>query len=63
MNKVVEKRQLIVHRLSEEVFQQLVKKFPPPMVNNETSAHHAGYLLGIQQVLKVIREGIVTDAN
>lgn len=50
-------------RLSEEVYNQLVKKLPPPVVSDSTSAHHAGYLLGVQHVLKLLREGYVVNEH
>lgn len=47
------------HRLSAESYEQLVKQLPGIAVSNETSALQAGYQLGMQLVLKKLREGFV----
>lgn len=52
-----------VHRLSESAYQDLAKKLPKPLVSNDTSAHHAGYLLGIQYVMQILREGYVVSTG
>lgn len=44
------------HSLSTEMYGQLVKKLGQINVTAETTPMQAGYILGIQQVLKVIRE-------
>jgi hypothetical protein len=57
--KEIEKKAILVHRITQEVYDDLVKKFPPPIVNNDTTAHMAGYQLGIQHVLAELRKGVV----
>lgn len=52
-----------VVRLSPEVYEALVKTLPPVYVSNETTAHQAGYQLGIQLVLSKLREGYVVQAS
>lgn len=52
-----------VHRLSEAAYDELVKKLPRPVVSNDTSAHNAGFLLGIQHVLQFLREGYVIQTS
>lgn len=49
----------VVHRLSQDAYDQLAKTVPGPAVDNEVSAHRAGYLLGIQHILQKLREGFV----
>ena len=49
-----------VNRLAPEVYKDLEKKLPPIAVNNETSPMQAGFQLGVQTVLKMLREGFVT---
>lgn len=49
----------VMTRLDGNVYAQLVKQLPPPQVTEATTAHHAGYLLGIQLVLSKLREGYV----
>lgn len=46
-----------VHRLSAEAYKQLVTKLEAsPVVTSQTTDLQAGYLLGIQRVLHVLRE-------
>ncbi len=52
-----------VVRLNTAVYADLVKKCPPPMVTERTTDHHAGYLLGIQYVLQLLREGYVVQTS
>jgi hypothetical protein len=63
MIKKVEGKPFIVQRLSEEVYEQFAKKFPPPIVNNDTTPQMAGYQLGIQHVLAELRKGVVISGN
>lgn len=51
--------QVEMHRLSTEAYQQLEKTMPPLVVSLETTPHYAGYMLGVQFVLKKLREGFV----
>jgi hypothetical protein len=44
-------------RLNTEVYKSLEKQLPPCVVTERTTEHYAGYLLGIQHVLKLLREG------
>lgn len=46
-----------VVRLTQEQLAELEKKLPPPVVTNSTSDLMAGYQLGIQTVLKELRNG------
>lgn len=51
----IEVRQLV--RLTPEVYASLENLFPKPVVTDNTSAHQAGYQLGIQAVLTALRKG------
>lgn len=46
-------------RLNTEVYNKLEKQLPPCVVTDKTTEHYAGYLLGIQHVLKLLRDGYV----
>lgn len=48
-------------RMSPEVYAALEAKLPAPVVTQATSDLQAGYQLGIQHVLKLLREGYVVD--
>lgn len=48
-----------VHRLSKEAYDALEKLCGPIKPTSTTTAIEAGYTLGVQQVLKLIREGFV----
>jgi len=49
-----------VHRLSTEAYGKLEKALPAvPFVTAETTAHQAGFLIGVQLVLAKLREGYV----
>lgn len=50
------------HRLSPEAYAQLLKQCPMIAVTNDTSAHQAGFQLGVQHVLQKLREGFVVGA-
>ncbi len=43
--------------LTPHLIDRLQAKLTPPIVDNETTAHMAGYQLGIQRVLYVLRTG------
>lgn len=47
----------IVTRLDQDQYNALVRLLPGIAVNNETSPMQAGVQLGVQQVLKLLREG------
>jgi len=44
-------------RLDADQYRQLERQLPPPSVTNSTSDLMAGYQLGVQAVLKALREG------
>jgi hypothetical protein len=48
-----------INRLTAEAYAALEKSLPPMAVSNDTSAMQAGYQLGIQMVLRKLREGFV----
>lgn len=55
-------KHLNVTRLTPEVYADLLKKCPAIMVTAETSAMQAGFQLGVQHILKLLREGYLTEA-
>ena len=46
-------------RLNQEVYAALEKQLPQPHIDPNTSPQQAGFLLGVQAVLKKLREGYV----
>lgn len=46
-----------VVRLAPDVYRALEKQLSPPIVTSQTTELLAGYQLGVQQVLKLLREG------
>lgn len=52
-------RQMV--RLTPAAYQALEKMVPQPYIDNETTPIAAGYKLGVQAVLKALREGYVVD--
>ncbi len=50
-----------VVRLAPDVYRQLESKMYRPIVTAETTAHQAGYQLGIAAVLKELRNGYVVE--
>lgn len=54
VHKVIE-----VHRLSKVMYDRLETKFSKPLVSSQTTAHEAGYQLGIQAVLQHLRQDYV----
>lgn len=50
-----------VTRLTTAAYHALEKMVPQPYVDNETTPIAAGYKLGVQAVLKALREGYVID--
>jgi hypothetical protein len=49
----------VVTRLAPEVYASLVQKCPAIAVTNDTSEMQAGFQLGVQYLLKLLREGFV----
>lgn len=52
-------KEVVVHRLTQEVYKHLEGQMPAPFVNQQTTDVQAGFALGIQYVLKQLREGFV----
>jgi hypothetical protein len=50
-------------RLSPHVYNQFAAQFKPLHPTEQTSALQAGYYLGVEAVLKKLREQIVVDAG
>lgn len=50
-------------RLTPEVYEKLEQQLPKPMVTANTTEHMIGYLLGIQFVLSVLREGFTIGSD
>lgn len=48
-----------IHRLSRPVYEDLEKKFSKLIVTSQTTAHEAGYQLGVQAILQELRRGYV----
>lgn len=55
-------RKVVLHTISREVYMALEQKLrvAPPQTN--TTDIQAGYLLGVEHVLRILRDGWVTDA-
>ncbi|WP_429498852.1 hypothetical protein ACQUFY_05955 [Robbsia andropogonis] len=49
-----------VVRLSADQYRELERKLTPPVVTTATTELLAGYQLGVQDVLKHLRDGFVT---
>lgn len=47
--------------LTQEQYLRLEKALPPPLLDNNTTDLQAGFRLGVQAVLKMIREGFVVS--
>jgi hypothetical protein len=52
-----------LYRLNPSVYEKLEQQLPKPVVTKDTSEHQTGYLLGIQYVLLVLRQGFTIDAD
>ena len=50
-----------VVRLRQDVYLSLESKLPKPVVTDNTSPLQAGYQLGVQAVLKLLREGFTQE--
>jgi hypothetical protein len=48
-------------RLTPEVYKALEAKFSRPIVTENTTAHQAGFQLGVYAVLQALRNGFVVD--
>lgn len=51
----------VVVRLSKPVYEVLENKFSKLIVTSATTAHEAGYQIGVQAVLKELRSGYVVS--
>lgn len=49
----------VVIRLTDEVFRHIESKCPAPVVTHQTTDLQAGFQLGVQHVLKLLRDGVV----
>lgn len=52
-------KEQVVTRLEPDVYAALEANVPPPNVTTTTTELQAGYQLGIQTVLKLLRDGFV----
>lgn len=53
-----------VTRLSPEVYAELAKQFPTLHINEQTTPVQVAFSLGVEKVLKKLREGLVVgDVN
>jgi hypothetical protein len=50
-------KELVVVRLDQSMYRELEQKLTPPVVTSQTTDLQAGYQLGVQSVLKMLREG------
>lgn len=53
----------VIHRLSAEVYLDLEKRYSKPVVTSQTTAHEAGYQLGVQAILQELRRGYVVQVK
>ncbi len=54
-------KEQVVTRLEPNVYAALEAKVPPPNVTTTTTELMAGYQLGVQTVLKLLRDGYVVS--
>ena len=54
-------REEVVVRLNSEVYKKLEERFSKLVVTSATTAHEAGYQLGVQAVLQALRSGYVVS--
>jgi hypothetical protein len=52
---------LTVTRLHQEVYLAIERKFSKPVVTSMTTAHEAGFQLGVQAVLQELRHGYTIE--
>jgi len=50
-----------LYRLSTSVYESLERQLPKPMVSKDTTEQQVGYLLGIQHVLGILRQGFTIN--
>lgn len=50
-------------RLTQLVYEQLERQVTPPIVTGTTTELQAGYALGVQQVLMLLRNGFTCDTD
>lgn len=51
----------VIIRLQSDVYRQLEQSMPTPAVTTQTTELQAGFALGIQYVLKHLREGFTVQ--
>lgn len=56
-----ERKEHVVIRLDRQVYEDFEKKFGKPMPDTNTTQIQAGFLLGVQYVLRMMREGLVKN--
>lgn len=49
----------VIHRLSQEAYDELERKLQPLITTNNTTGIEAGFLLGQQSVMEKLRKGYV----
>ncbi|KAF1043435.1 MAG: hypothetical protein GAK35_02219 [Herbaspirillum frisingense] len=54
-------KEQVVVRLDEDVYRQLERTLVPPVVTNDTTGILAGYQLGVQDVLRKLRDGFTAS--
>lgn len=47
-----------ITRLNPAIYDQLVSRLPAPLVNERTTELQAGYQLGVQAVLAILRQDL-----
>lgn len=52
---------LTITRLNPALYAKLEQKFSRPIVLSTTTAHEAGFQLGVQAVLQELRNGYTTE--
>jgi hypothetical protein len=50
-------------RLTPDQYEALARKLVPPVVTTQTTALQAGYQLGVQHALAMLRDGYVMAAK
>lgn len=50
-------------RMAPHIYNQLERKLPAPVVSQQTTDLQAGFQLGVQYVLKQLRDGYVIEGN
>ncbi len=52
---------IAIYRLQQDIYKKLETKFSRIVVTEQTTAFQAGYALGIEAVLKELRNGLTVD--